>query len=330
MDKRIRHLNPRFILLLLSIFLALLIGEMALRIYFRHFQDYDIEMWRYALELKTGVDDERSHIHIPNTSSVLMGVPVQINSKGLRDYEYTYEKPVGTYRILVLGDSITFGWGVAFEKTFPKLLEAMLRERNNQTRKYTTVEVINAGIGNYNTRQELASLRKEGMKYEPDEVLLIYYLSDSEKTQKEVGVPFGIHKSIIRAFLVSVRNKIFAVLDARRRYNFYYRDQYSERGWGEHQKILLDFAKTTKDRGIRLTVLIFPELHDLKDYQFLDIHKKITGVFRGHGSQVLDLLDIFKGKEADQFWVARDDPHPNTKAHQLTADFIFKEIKNRF
>jgi hypothetical protein len=161
--KRIRHLKLRFILLFFSILLAVLIGETVLRIYFKHFQDYDIEMWRYALELKTGVDDDRSHIHVPNSSSILMGVPVQINSKGLRDYEYAYEKPRGTYRVLVLGDSITLGWGVAFEETFSKRLEAMLRSRNNQTRKYAAVEVINAGIGNYNTIQEIADKRASNM-----------------------------------------------------------------------------------------------------------------------------------------------------------------------
>lgn len=323
-------MKQRFVLLFFSILLALLVGEMVLRLYFRHFQDYDIEMWRYALELKTGVDDDRSHIHVPNSSSVLMGVPVQINSKGLRDYEYAYEKPAGTYRILVLGDSITFGWGLTFEKTFSKRLEAMLRLRNNQTRKYVTIEVVNAGIGNYNTMQELAYLKREGIKYEPDEVLLAYYLNDPEKTQKEINAPLWIRKLITRAFFISTKNKIFAAFNARRRYNFYYKSLYSEKQWEGHQGTLLDLVKTTRDRGIRLTISIFPEFHDLQNYLFLDIHERVAGFFQSHGCLVLDALKVFNGKAARQFWVARDDPHPDAKANQLFADFVFYGIKDRF
>lgn len=320
----------RFVLLFLSILFALLSGETALRLYFQHFPDYDIEMWRYALELKAGVDDDRSHIHIPNSSSVLMGVPVQINSKGLRDREYAYEKPAGTYRILVIGDSFAFGWGVTFEKTFPKRLEAMLRSRNHQTREYAAIEVINAGIGNYNTAQELAWLRQEGVKYGPDEVLLAYYLNDPEKTQKEADDHFWLRGSIIRAFFASAGNKIFAIFDERRRYNLYYKSLYSEQRWRKHQETLLDLEKTTRDRGIRFTVLILPEFHDFQDYQFSDIHKKVAGFFQDHGFPVLDALKEFKGKEAGQFWVAWDDPHPDAQANQLIADFIFEGIKDRF
>jgi hypothetical protein len=140
----------------------------------------------------------------------------------------------------------------------------------------------------------------------------------------------GTQKLIIRAFLVSVKNKIFSVFDARKRYTAYYRSQYSEKQWREHQVTLLDLERIIRDRGIRLTVLICPEFHDFQDYKFLDIHEKVTGFFQSHGHLVLDLLNVFNGKEARQFWVARDDPHPNTKAHQLIADFIFNGIKDRF
>jgi hypothetical protein len=159
---------------------------------------------------------------------------------------------------------------------------------------------------------------------------LAYYLNDPEKTQREVNDPLGSRKSIVRALLASVRNKILAIFDARRRYNSYYRSLYSEKRWMEHQETFLGLEKTTRDRGIRLTVLICPEFHDFQDYQFLDIHEKVTGFFQSHGHLVLDLLNVFNGKEARQFWVARDDPHPNAKANQMIADFIFNKIKERF
>ena len=56
-------------------------------------------------------------------------VQVKINSKGLRDNEYPYEKPDDTYRILMLGDSFTFGYGVNIEDTMAKVLEENLNKK---------------------------------------------------------------------------------------------------------------------------------------------------------------------------------------------------------
>lgn len=91
------------------------------------------------------------------------GQPVEyrINSKGLRDDETSYEKPPGTFRIVLLGDSRTFGFGVPIEEHFSTLLEGYFRN----------VEVINLGIGGYGIDQELLFLRSEGFRYEPDLVL---------------------------------------------------------------------------------------------------------------------------------------------------------------
>lgn len=68
---------------------------------------------------------------VPDSTSLFDGFDVKldrvthvrINSRGFRDYEYTIEKPQNTYRIIVLGDSFTFGLGVELNETYPKLLE---------------------------------------------------------------------------------------------------------------------------------------------------------------------------------------------------------------
>lgn len=91
------------------------------------------------------------------------GYPIsyKINSKGLRDDETSYNKPAGSFRIALLGDSRTFGFGVPIEKHFSTILEGYFRN----------VEVINLGVGGYGVDQELLSLRLKGFQYEPDLVL---------------------------------------------------------------------------------------------------------------------------------------------------------------
>jgi lysophospholipase L1-like esterase len=94
---------------------------------------------------------------------------VATNSRGLRDVEHTYSKPPGTRRMLCLGDSFTFGYGVEADQTFPKVMEKLLNDRPGLTEPW---EVVNAGVPGTGTAYELAYFITEGYKYEPDFVLV--------------------------------------------------------------------------------------------------------------------------------------------------------------
>ena len=88
-------------------------------------------------------------------------IEYRINDKGLRDDHTNYKKPKGIFRIVLIGDSRTFGAGVSIEKHFSILLEGYFKD----------VEVINMGVDGFGVDQELLYLRLEGFKYEPDLVL---------------------------------------------------------------------------------------------------------------------------------------------------------------
>jgi hypothetical protein len=96
---------------------------------------------------------------------------VAINSKGLRDREYPYAKTPGTRRILCLGDSFTFGYGVEADRTFAKALERAL---NADAVEDGPWEVMNAGVTGTGTAHHLAYFSLEGRKYDPDFVLLSF------------------------------------------------------------------------------------------------------------------------------------------------------------
>ena len=107
----------------------------------------------------------------------LRGVPfrgrlVNSNSKGVRgDREFSYEKPAGITRIVVLGDSFTFGEEVGDDETFSHHLEAMIPNS----------EVLNLGIHGYGHDQMLLYLKEEGIRYHPDIVLLGFMPDDMER-----------------------------------------------------------------------------------------------------------------------------------------------------
>lgn len=92
---------------------------------------------------------------------------VRINDKGLRDHSHSYERQNDVKRILVLGDSFTWGYGVEESERFSQQLEKSLG-----------VDVINAGVSGYSTDQELLWYKNEGIKYETD--LVIVQLSGND------------------------------------------------------------------------------------------------------------------------------------------------------
>ncbi len=114
----------------------------------------------------------------PNSHYEWQGIPVDINSHGLRGPETTYKKPLGTFRILNLGDSIVMGWGVREENTYGRQLEAALNEENSSALHF---EVINAGVPGWNLENALAYLQAQGLKYEPDLILLGLTLTNDIK-----------------------------------------------------------------------------------------------------------------------------------------------------
>ena len=120
-------------------------------------------------------DPVRGNRLAPGYRGFFAGVPVHINSLGFRDSrEYSLEKSPGTFRILVLGDSVTFGHGTLDETTYPFLLEQRLRQWQPDVKW----EVWNLGVPGYNTSQELAYLTEVGSRYDPDLAIVGFFAND--------------------------------------------------------------------------------------------------------------------------------------------------------
>jgi hypothetical protein len=98
---------------------------------------------------------------------------VRINRHGFRDRERNFEKPAGTFRVAVLGNSWTEALQVPLEKTYPAVLEEELQKLACCGDK--RVEVLNFGVAGYSTGQELLTLQQEVWKYKPDLILLAFY-----------------------------------------------------------------------------------------------------------------------------------------------------------
>ena len=110
----------------------------------------------------------------PNVRGRFMGQALIISSQGLHDYEYSRRKPPGTFRIVGVGDSSLFGWGVPFEDSGLKVLERRL----NQEFKPQKFEVINFAVPGYNTAMEADTFVERCLEYAPDLVILNFNTND--------------------------------------------------------------------------------------------------------------------------------------------------------
>jgi hypothetical protein len=100
---------------------------------------------------------------------------ITMNSHGFHDRERQLEKPEGTFRILLLGDSMTASTHVPAEQGFPTLLE---RRLNDVARPGWAIEVVNAGVDGYGQVQELLLFREMGRRFDPDLVLAGIFLGN--------------------------------------------------------------------------------------------------------------------------------------------------------
>ena len=128
--------------------------------------------------------------HPPNAEAWLhrpeYSVFLKFNSKGLRGPERGYEKPAGTFRTLLLGDSFTDGYTVAEEKSVRAVLESELLARGCARN-----EAFNAGAIGYSTDQEYLFYMQEGRKYAPDAVVVMFCSNDLYfNTSGEQGKPY--------------------------------------------------------------------------------------------------------------------------------------------
>jgi GDSL-like Lipase/Acylhydrolase family len=185
-----RRLPPILANLLLSVtamaavLLALLGLEYALRL---AQGDYLTAMSRDDLNYMHGYSERYGWAPRKGARYRLKDEWMTINRLGYRGPEHPPERLPGKSRVVMLGDSIAFGYGVADDKTFSAALERM----------DPRLEVVNLGVQGYGTDQELIKLEEEGLAYHPDVVILNVCLAN-DFLDNARSVNFGYPKPYFR------------------------------------------------------------------------------------------------------------------------------------
>lgn len=248
-----------------------------------------------------------------------------INAYGMRGPAVTIEKAPNTLRVVCLGDSFTFGEGVYYPDTYPAQLENRLSTAYPARR----VEVLNAGVQAYGTREEVRFFLTRCAGFHPDIVTLGFFLNDATPIAETIRDHHAITRSADLSRLGRL-SRLWAVLERRRHASRIQEDyfrttrrSFDSTTWNDCRDLLKGMQLVSKEYHFRFLVVIFPMLWQLDDtYPFTDLHARIVGACRAAGCEVLDLLDTYRGRRAETLWVHPTDQHPNDLAHRLAAEQI--------
>jgi len=302
--------------IVLGVVIAFALLEVCVRLFESDGTSYDIEMWRYARELKKVSDIPGvGHEHSPGKTGIYMGIPVAINREGWRDIERTLAKKPGVVRIMMLGDSLTFGWGVAPDEVVSRRLEQRLNSRGDGE-----YEVLNTGIGNANTAMETAYFIHKGALYKPDIVVLNYFINDAEVTPKRKN-NFFVENFYATVFLGGRYDILARRFFGRSDWQHYYRDLYApdQPGWLAAKRAIAELSAYCTTHHIKLVIIHYPELHQLAPYPFQDITDQVAAQARRLNIPFLDLLPFVRNEDPKSLWVTATDAHPNGRASAIYA-----------
>ena len=174
------HLHARVLALVFSLLLSLFCAEISFRFYLFGRQALSFSKMNSVNGTGTaGIIQPSRHPEIvyelrPGLDTSLKLARFKTNSQGLRDAEYSVAKPGNTFRVAVVGDSLTMPAGVEIEDAYHSLLERRL----NRNRKGPRYEFINFGVGGYCLRQYAAVVVHKVAPYDPDLILMGFTAND--------------------------------------------------------------------------------------------------------------------------------------------------------
>jgi len=314
-----RRAATRSALIVLGTLAGLLLAEVSLRLADRFSSDTDTR----------AVDHEER---------VPPGLPGWPLSRGRK---VTVNPKRTSHRIVIVGDSFTWGDGVEAEEAYPAVLQDLLDQHHADL----DVEVINWSRPGWNTWRELKSVQPQLPILDPDLLIIGYCLNDAEPINRRQLIEL---REVMRTAQRQPSGKVLVWLYMNTRigdrvYNFfeyrrlrqavtaYYQMLYDpgRSGWARTRQALALFEKLSRQQEIPMLLVIFPIFDSDLDhrYAYHNLHARVAEAATKTGLKVLDLLPSYEGIDGrDLAVVPYSDAHPSPLAHRIAAETIYQSL----
>ena len=273
-------------------------------------------------------------------------VEVRINSYGLREREELRpdNKQAGERRIVCIGDSFTFGWGIPVEQCWVRLLEQALRRDDDGIR------TINCGASGALVVDEYWwGLRTRFGLFDPDIVIVSLYLNDLLPSSGLCVLGPTPPPSALRLVDLVRRTLARDPLDLDPSHDwvaglqalakedgeiggFYGPDKPFEAMWSQRapQHALVAMRDWCQERKIPLLITLWPFLQGLgptAHYPFQAMHDQVGQFCKKMGLPFLDLKPLLETRPAQQLWVTPADLHANPTGQRLVVPPLVKFVR---
>lgn len=257
----------------------------------------------------------------PNSNTYFKLERFTTNSQGLRDQDYPLVKPPGTRRVVVLGDSFTMPEGITLEDAWHSRLERRLSRESTELE----YEFLNFGVGGYDPRQYLATLRWRAIDYDPDLILMaspgpFEAFKPEPKYSREFrakprGNPF-FESFTLKLLTIKGRKAAKrlerAPLDARRR---------------DLEAVYRELEDVSREIDVPVLIVVLSRyiLERNPDHE-MEI-AQLRSMAAAHGFFFMETLPAFEHEDPDDLIRHRLDHHPNARANRIFAEAIYDFLK---
>ncbi len=261
-------------------------------------------------------------------------IKYNLNSEGFRDYEFNIQKPVNSSRIIILGDSFTFGQGIfKTNDTNPKILEKMLNKYQGK------FEVFNFGKSAINIEDEVRILKEKGVKYHPDIVILNFHLNDlygfkfmaNNFLERKIRIMYPDltrRNEIFPHFYYFLMKRIYSLLYKlnllENSYENELKKQYQTEKWNQTKELIKELKEIGEEKNFQLIVVLMPIMN--KRFNRSTIYHQIEKELKNEGIYTINTFESFQEKELKNFWVHEWDSHPNEKGQKIIAETIYNHL----
>jgi len=244
------------------------------------------------------------------------GMSFRTNRWGMRDRDYALDKPAGTRRIAVLGQSYVAGDGVTDGETFDELVENQLAGEGALPR----TEILNFGIGSYSMLQQLLLLEDRVWKFSPDIVMVVANHRDAARAaahavlqlNRGVEAPFPeVREALARAQVTPGLSETEAFARMR-----------------PHQEALLDWTHSEIVRLARArgALPVWVYLSTPERGPTTKEIDRLAGAARAAGFHVLNWADVYDGVDPATLRSSAWDFHPNAAGHRMIARRLYRDL----
>lgn len=239
------------------------------------------------------------------------------NSQGLRDKEYSIEKPDNTFRVAVIGGSFTVPAGVEIDLAFHSILEDQLNKENPDI----NCEFINFGVSGYRINNKIATLKQKALEYDPDLVLFVLDGSQFTEDEEKQFKPKPKKNQFFQSFAYKLISKAKVFKDDNKHQK--YLDKHQD-GLDELDQDLFELNQISKQNNIPIAIVVLD--HDYSHYELSD---EIEELVRKNNLFFSNTIPAFENTDISEMTIYQIDIHPNALANQIFADEIYEDLEEQ-